>query len=177
MRRILKQQVLEITRLLDQIHDGIRIKLQASQKEEILRLLEQCQDAAINIGEAIEQEEGEDFVTVTYLEEYCETVYRIYEQVLCGQTADPSKIYKKLRKDLIQIENSIKKDIKVHIELLFLPYKASMWDSLESIWKAADSDLTAGHASYLFLIMKKLPTAPLAKCMTNKICTLTTYLS
>jgi hypothetical protein len=140
MRRILKQQVLEITRLLDQIHDGIRIKLQASQKEEILRLLEQCQDAAINIGEAIEQEEGEDFVTVTYLEEYCETVYRIYEQVLCGQPADPSKIYKKLRKDLIQIENSIKKDIKVHIELLFLPYKASMWDSLESIWKAADSD-------------------------------------
>ena len=78
MRRILKQQVLEITRLLDQIHDGIRIKLQASQKEEILRLLEQCQDAAINIGEAIEQEEGEGFVTVTYLEEYCETVYRIY---------------------------------------------------------------------------------------------------
>ena len=176
MRRILKQQVLEITRLLDQIHDGIRIKLQASQKEEILRLLEQCQDAAINIGEAIEQEEGEGFVTVTYLEEYCETVYRIYEQVLCGQPVDPSKIYKKLRKDLIQIENSIKKDIKVHIELLFLPYKASMWDSLESIWKAADNDPGCRASVVPIPYYDKLPDGALGQ-MPNKICTLTKYLS
>ena len=28
----------------------------------------------------------------------------------------------------------------MRIEAVFLPYKASMWDSLESVWKAADED-------------------------------------
>ena len=33
-----------------------------------------------------------------------------------------------------------KGQIKVWMEAIFLPYKASMWDSLESVWKAADAD-------------------------------------
>lgn len=37
-------------------------------------------------------------------------------------------------------ETAIKKDI------VFLPYKASMWDSLESIWKAAAADTEHCHA-------------------------------
>ena len=41
---------------------------------------------------------------------------------------------------LSQIEDGIQKDIPVRKEVVFLPYKASMWDSLESIWMAADSD-------------------------------------
>lgn len=41
---------------------------------------------------------------------------------------------------LVPIGASIKNDIKVRLEILFLPYKASMWDSLESVWMAADAD-------------------------------------
>ena len=37
------------------------------------------------------------------------------------------------------VEKSAKKN-KFKKELFFLPYKASMWDSLESVWKAADED-------------------------------------
>ena len=36
--------------------------------------------------------------------------------------------------------NSVKNDIPERREVVFLPYKASMWDSLESVWKAADED-------------------------------------
>ena len=40
----------------------------------------------------------------------------------------------------IRIANSIAHDVEVCREVVFLPYKASMWDSLESVWKAADED-------------------------------------
>ena len=47
---------------------------------------------------------------------------------------------KQLDKKIIKAENSAKNDIKVKLEIVFMPYKASMWDSLESVWKAADED-------------------------------------
>lgn len=34
----------------------------------------------------------------------------------------------------------MKNDIKVKLEILFMPYKSSMWDSLESIWREASAD-------------------------------------
>lgn len=37
------------------------------------------------------------------------------------------------------IQNGIK-DMPERVEAVFLPYKASMWDSLESVWVAADED-------------------------------------
>ena len=40
---------------------------------------------------------------------------------------------------MIKAENSIV-HMPVRKEAVFLPYKASMWDSLESVWKAADED-------------------------------------
>ena len=51
-----------------------------------------------------------------------------------------AKAYKKLRAALLRIEGSIRHDIKVRLEIAFLPYKASMWDSLESVWRAAEED-------------------------------------
>ena len=38
------------------------------------------------------------------------------------------------------IINSLHDDISVRTEAVFLPYKASMWDSLESVWRAAEED-------------------------------------
>lgn len=52
----------------------------------------------------------------------------------------PDKVYKRLRRIHSKIAGSVQKDIKVRQEVVFLPYKASMWDSLESVWKASDKD-------------------------------------
>jgi len=49
-------------------------------------------------------------------------------------------IFDTLSQSIVKIGNSIKKEIKIRREAVFLPYKASMWDSLESVWKAADED-------------------------------------
>ena len=140
MRKSQKKQAEELLGLLGQVHKGIRQTIQAGKKADAMDLLGQCQDAAINLGEAIEQTEGEGFVTVTYLEEYCELVFQIYEKLQKGQSVHAEKAYKYLHKGLVKVKNSVSSDIKVRTEAVFLPYKASMWDSLESVWKAADKD-------------------------------------
>lgn len=140
MRKAQKKQADRILELLEQVHKGIRQTIQAGQKAEAVNYLSQCQDAAISLGESIEQTEGEGFVTVTFLEEYCEIVYQIYEKLQQGQEIPAEKSYKHLHKALVKIKNSVNHDIKLRMEAVFLPYKASMWDSLESVWKAADED-------------------------------------
>lgn len=140
MRKADKEQADEIVRLLGQVHEGIRKMLETGQKGTVLDLLSQCQDAAIQLGETIERSEGEGFVTVTLLEEYCELVYQIYESVRQGENIPAGKTYKNLHRSLILIRNSLNQDVTIRQEAVFLPYKASMWDSLESVWKAADED-------------------------------------
>ncbi len=59
---------------------------------------------------------------------------------LLGQEIPRGRTNKSLRKSLISVKNSVKNEIQVRTEAVFLPYKACMWDSLESVWKAADED-------------------------------------
>ena len=91
-----------------------------------------CQEGALSIGEFIEDIEGEGTQTVSYLEEYCDLLYEVSN----GNLND-----KQLIKHLVKIENSVKSELKPNrIEVVFLSYKASMGDSLESIYLAAKAD-------------------------------------
>jgi hypothetical protein len=138
MRKAQKNILLEFIQTLYQAHAQIKDMINKKNIAQAAELLEQCQKGAIHLGSLIEQSEGEGFVTIGLLEEYCEVVYHIYENIGESKTKNGSKVYKLLHKQLIQIENSVKNDIKQKIEVVFLPYNASMWDSMESVWKAAD---------------------------------------
>ena len=140
MKSSKRKQILNILTLLDKAQDAIKKALETGNHEIALSLLEQCQDSAIQIGGMIEESFGEDFVTVGLLENYCEQIYQTYELIRQRQSVNTNKTYKNLRKELIRIENSVKNDIQVRTTAVFLPYKASMWDSLESVWRAADED-------------------------------------
>ena len=140
MRKAQKEQAESLISLLEQAHEEIRKAAVEGNVAVALTLLTQCQDGAISLGELIEKTEGEGFPTITLLEEYCEFVYQIHQAVTEGERSQIHKTYKNLRKALIRIKNSVRSDIRVRREVVFLPYKASMWDSLESIWKAADED-------------------------------------
>lgn len=140
MRKADKKQAEEFVGLLKRAHTGIKKSLENKKRTEALELLEQCQNCAIRLGDIIEYMEGEDFVTVRLLEDYCETIYQMYEEIRQQGSVNANKVFRSLHKALICIENSIKNDISVRTEAVFLPYKASMWDSLESIWREADQD-------------------------------------
>lgn len=94
-----------------------------------------CQKTAIEAGNMIEASEGEGTRAVSYLEEYCEMIYQL--SLLNGKSGS------KIRDNLNQIVRKVKKevaDFSISVEAVFLPYKYSMWDSLESVWRAALED-------------------------------------
>lgn len=140
MRKAQKRRAKEIIRLLGRAHSEIKKALERKDCILALKLLEQSQEAAIELGTMIDQTEGEGFPAVSMLEEYCEQVYRIYEETEKGIPVNADKVYRNLYRRLIPIENSVKNDIGIRLEAVFLPYKAAMWDSLESVWRAADED-------------------------------------
>lgn len=140
MRKAQKKQIEDILALLEQAHNEIKRQVESKNFDEAMELLGQCQDSAVQVGELIEKTEGENTPTVVRLEEYCETLYEVHEELSSDTAIAVSKLYKRLRKSLIQVENSVKNDIKIRLEMVFMPYKASMWDSLESVWMAADAD-------------------------------------
>lgn len=136
MRKFHKQQILEVIQSLHEIHGHCRDQLKIKDYQTVQNLLTDCQDAAIRIGELIEQLEGEGTEAVTCLEQYCERLYQVNVQL---EDVLPQKAYKHLEEILIKAENEIN-CIKVRKEVVFLPYKASMWDSLESVYLAAKED-------------------------------------
>ena len=139
MRKAQKRQIEETIGQMEEAHDEIKRCIEKGIAVQAQELLADCQNAAIAIGTMIEAIEGKGHPVVTVLEEYCEQVYQTYENIAVdGMNAN--KIFKAMRRKLIKAENSIRNDIKIRTEAVFLPYKASMWDSLESVWKAADAD-------------------------------------
>lgn len=131
MRKFKKKELCECIHTLKEANR----KMHIVSTEERAELLPQCQEMAITVGTAIEQLEGEGTKTVAYLEEYCEEVY------LASNSQDQSSwktSNKRMGKLLNNIENSIRYDLPDSPEVIvFLPYKASMWDALDSVYRAA----------------------------------------
>lgn len=140
MRKGQKKQAEEFVALLGQAHQEVEKEISEGNITAAQELLMQCQQGAIELGNLIETTEGEGFVTISYLEEYCETVYRIYQEIVTGISAYAEKIHKALNEALLTVDNSICSDIPLKKEVVFFPYKASMWDSLESVYLAAKED-------------------------------------
>jgi len=140
MRKKQKQQAEELIRQFEQAHEQIKTDISEKNIQSAMDLLSVCQDGGISLGTFIEQTEGEGHSLISLLEEYCELVYEIYQSLAEGKELSANNAYKRLRQKLIKISNGFRNDIKIRIEAVFLPYKASMWDSLESVWQAAAAD-------------------------------------
>lgn len=140
MKKQLKRQLLELTGLLNEAHDFVKKSVERGKPQDAVATLEDCQNTAITIGTAIDENEGDGTTAVKALEDYCESVFVLHENILNGNPLNIHKEIKKLNKSYTEIRNRITYDIPEIKEVVFLPYKASMWDSLESVWKKADAD-------------------------------------
>lgn len=136
MRQHIKKELLDIIDILIEANDSIQTNIENGDICLIADLLVNCQQNAIYVGERIEYFEGEGTVTVSLLEEYCETIYQL--SMVLNDPRKARKMTKLVRSQLAKISNSIIYDITASKkEVVFFPYKASMWDSMESVWKAA----------------------------------------
>lgn len=138
MERYRKKDMLQTVDMLLKANDAVA-RTAASNPQGAAEALMQCQEAAIVLGTHLEEMDGQYASLVQILEDYCENIYQINENLpdenLCR------KVSKKIQKQLTKLYSGIKYDMpEERKEVVFLPYKASMWDSLESVWEAADAD-------------------------------------
>lgn len=143
MKRYKKKEMLQITATLVKANRTL-VKAMEHGTEDLQDVFAQCQESAIKLGTAIEEQYMSDYPEtvqnlVSLLEEYCESIYQMSmtgtDLALCR------RLSKNIHRILMKAENGIRYELpKDRVEVVFLPYKASMWDSLESVWKAAEKD-------------------------------------
>lgn len=133
MRKREKEEIILFVSSMFRAHEEIEDAIEKNNLVLAQVMIQQCQDYGIQLGNIIEEKMGSGFVTVSYIEQYCESLFYIYTE-LNKEDYNQHKIKKILRNKLIKIENSVKNDIVVRKEIVFFPYKAAMWDSLESAY-------------------------------------------
>lgn len=138
MRRRVKKEILNVIDSLEKINHMILKKIDSNIPVFAETLID-CQNAAVEVGNILESQKEPVENIVHILEDYCENLYQI--SVCLNDTKQCRKLTKKIHKQLLEIKNKVTYELPVgKKEVVFLPYKASMWDSLESVWKAVQED-------------------------------------
>lgn len=141
MSKVVRKQLLQAIELLEKGTNQVGKLIADCRSEDCIELLTDCQDLAIAIGTRIEKLRGEGTATVSGLEEYCENIYTVGEQLQGQDTPEKDADSVVILTDSLQlVKKTFEAEFPDKREVVFLPYKASMWDSLESVWKAADAD-------------------------------------
>lgn len=136
MRKFQRRQIMDIFKEIHTVHLQSRDRLSEKDYQTVRNLFADCQETVIQIGEFIENLEGAGTEAVTCLEHYCEKLYQFSTKL---EAISAQKVYKSLEGIIVKAENAVA-HMPVRKEVVFLPYKASMWDSLESVYLAARED-------------------------------------
>ncbi|KAA8997977.1 hypothetical protein F4V43_17135 [Paenibacillus spiritus] len=67
-----------------------------------------------------------------------ESLHQLWEQKQHNERALPD-LLKQITWQVQNLQQHIEQE-PLHYEIVFLPYKASMWDAMESVWRAAEKD-------------------------------------
>lgn len=134
MRRYNKRKLTEDFDSLFELHDRIGAGLKEDAHAQVSALLAKCQETAISAGNRLEEDGGSHQNAVRVLEEYCEALY-LQSLNLSEYTMRP-----RLDACITQVREYVRQHVPETLEVVFLPYKASMWDCLESVWRAAKED-------------------------------------
>lgn len=131
-KKILWSEITGLRKLWGRTADSLRTVKAADRKQK----LAECQKSAISIGSSIERSLGGGRLKpVVLLEQFCEIMYQLS---LTG--CDEEGLIREAEKSLNELEYQFGEIEEMPLEVVFFPYKAAMWDSLDSIWRAADAD-------------------------------------
>lgn len=143
MSKVVRKRLLQTMECIRQAVDVIeqwnvnKLNPEMQRGDMLVELLTDVQDLAIALGTRIEALKGLETKTVKELEVFCECLFHMNE---CIGTPEQADAVQQIKQQMKHIQTTFEDEFPDKKEVVFLPYKASMWDSLESIWKAADAD-------------------------------------
>lgn len=132
-----KKEILSLLATMHEVHSVIYNLFQNDKFNEINQLLLECQEGAMAIGNILEKKELKDTEVIKLLENYCEQVYQVSLQ---DNYKNYSTAYMLLEDIINGVEGCIENIMGNKYEIVFMPYNAAMWDSMESVWESAYAD-------------------------------------
>lgn len=114
---------------------------QADSVAQLLDMLAQCQSVVIDLGNFIEQMKGEENLSakacVAALEEYCEKIFDVYNNVSLAverEKEDFQKLCAALNRAFVQMKQTVENEI-IHKKLVaFLPDNPKRWKEMQALY-------------------------------------------
>lgn len=137
----LQSRLHEFIPLFRTAHEEICRSVRQGEGTPALSMLGECQETAIQIGTMVENEQGEKHPVVRKLEQYCEVLFQLHSQIAGGAFPDNAvfadTIKEKLSGMAEELSQVIEQETEERREVVFVPYKASLWAGMEPEWQAA----------------------------------------
>lgn len=134
MRKYYKNMVMDLLDTLTTVNKKAREALKKENFDVIINLLADAQDVIVHITSFLSRFEEIPQTVYDELDDYNKMLFTSCQDI----SADNLKL---LGTSLTKLKKNIKNNVDAQeIDVVFLPYNASMSDSLESIWLAANED-------------------------------------
>lgn len=136
MSKLLRRQLFQMLETLQKAV-GVLDRLENDQNADYAQtLLCEMQAGMIEMGDRIESVYGTSAKSIVTLENLCELLYQISVQ---GE--DKKDVFmQQIKVCMWDLQKHMEKEVDNKTEIVFMPYKFAMWDSLESIYFAAKED-------------------------------------
>ena len=134
MFRDTKKLILE---LLTTVTEGLEFCAKATNENQ-LTPLNDCTFAINYISDTLKTYSDDCPKSITKMDSFSETFKLL--TLSFNENGITKDEYKNLIKLIRQLKTTIKSEIKPKLKIIFMPYKASMWNCLESIYNAAKLD-------------------------------------
>ena len=141
MRKRKKEQLLSLLQSYEEVHSTLRSFIAEGREKEATSLLVLCQEGMEKIEGEVQANLAEAGGLTELFLQYQEALFHTYQALSTAESE--MDFLQKAESVYFQIKDVIERTA-VHSLILFLPYKASMWDSMESIYLAARKDSRKG---------------------------------
>ncbi len=143
MIKYVKKQIMELLDTLMEARETVQMVIGQHDDAGLMNVLADAQEAAVAVGnqleEAAENGNADGDVTqetVSILEKYCELLWRVTQEEGAQErlllVAEGWGLLEEVQRNVTRLSEQI--------PVVFMPYKASMWDCMESVWEAARED-------------------------------------
>lgn len=137
MREQLKQQLRDMITTLGRAEAVLDSRSKMKDEEAVRRLLEDMQESAMAIGNAIEVEEGLETEVVKHLEEYCEL---LWQHLTAGELKERFRLGRALAGKRGEISSCLEKEAEGRIVVVFLLCKADRWKQMKRLYDVAKAN-------------------------------------
>lgn len=137
MLKYIKKRLDDLAGTLVDTRPEVEAAIGQKREEALINMLADAQEAAVALGDILETTDKEATSPIIgLLEEYCETLWRITQE-----QAEKRRL--RLTAEAWELLAQAKRLLALIPEqkaVVFMPYKSSMWDCMESVWQAACED-------------------------------------